>query len=146
MPDDHALGEWELHTLKDMRLNDNHQHPIKSMSRDIMNSTRWLMRLPADTKLLIYAHGCSLTAITNRRTSIPKCTLWTCCERHRCVEILYDNNVLIEVKSTLRVGDTLVPSICISDRTHPSNFTGHKNEWPVNMTIGNQSLKIRQMP
>jgi len=29
MPDDQALGEWELHTLEDMRLNDNHQHPIK---------------------------------------------------------------------------------------------------------------------
>jgi hypothetical protein len=24
MPDDQALGEWELHTLEDMRWNDNH--------------------------------------------------------------------------------------------------------------------------
>jgi len=24
MPGDQALGEWELHTLEDMRLNDNH--------------------------------------------------------------------------------------------------------------------------
>jgi len=30
MPDDQALGEWELHALKDMRWNDNHQRPIKS--------------------------------------------------------------------------------------------------------------------
>ena len=29
MPDDQALGEWELHTLEDMRWNDNHQCPIK---------------------------------------------------------------------------------------------------------------------
>jgi hypothetical protein len=29
MPDDLALGEWELHTLKDMRLNDNYEIPIK---------------------------------------------------------------------------------------------------------------------
>jgi len=29
MPDDQALGEWELYTFKDMRWNDNHQHPIK---------------------------------------------------------------------------------------------------------------------
>ena len=29
MPDDQALGEWELHTLEDMRWNDNHQRPIK---------------------------------------------------------------------------------------------------------------------
>jgi hypothetical protein len=28
MPDDLGLGEWELHTLEDMRWNDNHQHPI----------------------------------------------------------------------------------------------------------------------
>jgi len=32
MPDDQALGEWELHTLEDMRWNDNHQHPIKYWS------------------------------------------------------------------------------------------------------------------
>jgi hypothetical protein len=29
MPDDQALGEWELHTLEDLRWNDNHQRPIK---------------------------------------------------------------------------------------------------------------------
>jgi hypothetical protein len=29
MPDDLPLGEVELHTLKDMRWNDNHQRPIK---------------------------------------------------------------------------------------------------------------------
>jgi hypothetical protein len=29
MPDDQALGEWELHTLENMRWNDNHQRPIK---------------------------------------------------------------------------------------------------------------------
>jgi hypothetical protein len=32
MPHDQALGEWELHTLEDMRWNDNHQHPIKYWS------------------------------------------------------------------------------------------------------------------
>ena len=32
MPDDQALGEWELHTLEDMRWNDNHQRPIKLWS------------------------------------------------------------------------------------------------------------------
>jgi hypothetical protein len=29
MPGDQALGVWELHTLEDMRWNDNHQWPIK---------------------------------------------------------------------------------------------------------------------
>ena len=54
--------------------------------------------------------------------------------------------MLIDVKSTLRVGDTLCPLIITSDRTHLSNFAGDKKEWPVYITIGNQSSKIHQMP
>jgi len=55
MPDDQAFGESELHTLEDMRWNDNHQHPIKYWSRDIIESMRWLMRQPAYTEHLIFA-------------------------------------------------------------------------------------------
>jgi len=44
MPDDLALGEWELHTLEDMKRNDNHQCPIKYWSPDIITSMRWLMQ------------------------------------------------------------------------------------------------------
>ena len=55
MADDQALGEWELHTLKDMRWNDNHQQPIKYWSRDIIKSMRWLMRQPAYAEHLICA-------------------------------------------------------------------------------------------
>jgi hypothetical protein len=55
MPDDQALGEWELHTLEDMRWNANHQCPIKCWSRDIINSMRWLMGQPAYTEHLIFA-------------------------------------------------------------------------------------------
>jgi hypothetical protein len=40
MPDDLALGEWDLHTLEDMRWNDNHQRPVIYCSRDIIKSTR----------------------------------------------------------------------------------------------------------
>jgi len=40
MPDDQALGEWELHTLQDMRWNTNHQRPIRYCSRDIITSVR----------------------------------------------------------------------------------------------------------
>jgi hypothetical protein len=43
MPDDQARGEWELHTLEDMKWNNNHQHPIQYWSRDIIKSMRWLM-------------------------------------------------------------------------------------------------------
>jgi len=46
----------------------------------------------------------------------------------------------------VRVGDTLVPLIFMSNRTHLSNFAGDKKEWPVYMTFGNLSSKIRQMP
>jgi len=34
----------------------------------------------------------------------------------------------------------------MSNGTHLSNFAGKKKEWPVYITIGNQSSKIRQMP
>jgi len=54
--------------------------------------------------------------------------------------------VLLDVKATLRVGDALVPLIFMSDQTHLSNFAGDKKEWPVYITIGNLSSKIRQMP
>jgi hypothetical protein len=55
MPDDQALREWELHTLDDMRLNDNHQRPIKYWIRDIIKSLGWLRRQPAYAEILIYA-------------------------------------------------------------------------------------------
>jgi len=44
------------------------------------------------------------------------------------------------------VGDTQVPFIFMSAGTHLSNFAGEKKRWPVYMTIGNQSSKIRQTP
>jgi len=46
----------------------------------------------------------------------------------------------------LSLGDTLVPRIFMSNGTHHSNFAGDKKEWPVYMTIDNQSSKLRQMP
>ena len=52
----------------------------------------------------------------------------------------------IEVKATLSLGDTLVPLIFMSNGTYLSNLAGDKTEWPLYMTIGNQSLKIRQTP
>jgi len=55
MPDDLALGVRELHTLEDMKWNDNHQCLIKYWSRDIIKSMRWLMRRPAYAEHLIYA-------------------------------------------------------------------------------------------
>ena len=54
--------------------------------------------------------------------------------------------MLIDGKSMLRVGDTLVPLIFMSDGTHLSKFAGHKKEWPVYMTIVIQSSKICQIP
>jgi len=44
------------------------------------------------------------------------------------------------------MGNTLVPSMFMSDRTHLSNFASHKKEWPVYMTISNLASKIGQMP
>jgi hypothetical protein len=46
----------------------------------------------------------------------------------------------------LRVVDTRVPLIFMSDGIQLSNFAGNNKEWPVYMTIGNLSSKIYQMP
>jgi len=54
--------------------------------------------------------------------------------------------MLIEVKATLRLGDTLVCLIFMSDRTRLSNLAGDQKEWPVYMTIADLFSKIRQMP
>ena len=54
--------------------------------------------------------------------------------------------MLTDVKSTLTVGDTVVPLIFVSDGTHRLTFTGDKIEWRVYMTIGNLSSKLPQKP
>ena len=59
MPDHQALRVWELHTLEDMRWNDNHQCPIKYCSKDIIENMTWLMGQPAYAIHLIYTpHRC----------------------------------------------------------------------------------------
>jgi hypothetical protein len=64
MPDDPALGEWELHTLEDMSWNDNHQRPIKYWSQDIIKSMRWLMQQPTYGEHLIFAPQCCFNSDT----------------------------------------------------------------------------------
>jgi hypothetical protein len=88
----------------------------------------------------------ALTAIRHRKAATLKCTLRSGGWRHRSAEILEDDNVLIEVKATPRLGDTLVPLIFMPDGTHLSNFAVDKKEWPVYMPIGNLCSKICQMP
>ena len=58
---------------------------------------------------------------------------------------MYDD-VLTDVKSTLRVGDTLVPLMFMSNGTHLSNSAGDNIEWHKYITTGNVSSKLRQMP
>ena len=53
--------------------------------------------------------------------------------------------MLIEVRSMLRVEDTPVPLSFMPDGTHLSNLAVDNIQWPVSMTIGNLSWKIRQM-
>jgi len=64
MPDDQALGEWELHTLEDMRWNNNHQCPIQYWSQDIIKSMRWLMLQEAYAEHLMYAPQHSVRSYT----------------------------------------------------------------------------------
>jgi len=79
MPDDQALGEWELHNLEDIRCKDNHQRPIKYLSWDIIKSMRWLMRQPAYTEHLIFAPHRSFNsdaALKRRYTEIHTVDWW----------------------------------------------------------------------
>jgi len=46
----------------------------------------------------------------------------------------------------LRVGDTLVPLIFMSDRTNLWNFPVDNQEWPVYMTNGHLLSKLRLTP
>jgi hypothetical protein len=55
MISDQAFGEWKLHTLKDMRWNDNHQYPIKLWSRDSIKRMGWLISQSAYAEHLIYS-------------------------------------------------------------------------------------------
>ena len=72
LPDDQALGERELHTLEDMRWNDNHQRHIKYRSRDIIKSMRWQMRQSAYTEHLVFAPQRCFNSHTPQNTSITK--------------------------------------------------------------------------
>jgi len=44
MPEDHGLKQWELHTLEEIRWNDNQHSPIKYLSLDITKRMRWLIQ------------------------------------------------------------------------------------------------------
>jgi len=70
----------------------------------------------------------ALTAIRHWNASILKCTLRTGGGRHRKREIFEYDDMLTDVKSMLRVRDTLVPLILMSDGTHLSNFAGDRIE------------------
>ena len=86
------------------------------------------------------------TVILLQNSSIPKGTLRTGGGRDRKEETVDVNNVPIDVKTMLRVGDTLLPKMFMSNGTHLSNYAGDKKAWPVYLTIGNVSSKICQMP
>jgi len=52
----------------------------------------------------------------------------------------------IDIKSMIRVRDTVVPLIFTSYRTQLSNITGENTELLESIVFGNLSLKIGQMP
>jgi len=64
MPDDLALGEWELHTLKHVKWKHNHQRAIKYWSRDIIKCMRLLVRQPAYAGHRIYGPQCIFNSDT----------------------------------------------------------------------------------
>ena len=77
---------------------------------------------------------------------IPICTPQTGGGRHTRGDLLQDNLILIELESTEREGDTLVPLVLTCCGTHLSSFAGDKPKLPVYTTTGNLYSKICQMP
>jgi hypothetical protein len=76
----------------------------------VISSKAWYGRLGCHSILSISCMPLSvvLTAIHHRNAPIPQCTLRTASGRHRNGKSLEEYNVLIDNKSMLRVGDTLV--------------------------------------
>jgi len=79
MAADLAIGEWELHTLEDMKWNDNHSGPIKYWSRDIIKSMRWLMWPHTYSEHVVYAAQHCFNSATQRTclyTEMHTVTWW----------------------------------------------------------------------
>jgi len=146
MLDDMALGEWEWRILGETRWNHNFEGPIKLGFETSSNAWDYWCGIQPMPFISYMALSIALTVIFHRNTCIPKCTLCTGGWKLRMGHILEDNKVLIDVESTVRVGNSLVPMIVMSEGTHFSNFAGNKRQWPVYMTIGNLSSKICQIP
>jgi len=106
---------------------------------------RWLMWQPAYAEHHDYPLSIASTAIRHQHASMQKCILWTGGGRHRYGEIAEDDDVLTDDQPTLSVGDTLVRSIFMSDGTFLMNLSRDKTVWPVYITIGNLSSKIREV-
>jgi hypothetical protein len=70
IPDDQALQERELHTLEDMRWNDNYQDPIKYLSRDSIKSIKWLMQQPVYVISEMYFSHWEPPGVCERRRSV----------------------------------------------------------------------------
>jgi hypothetical protein len=53
---------------------------------------------------------------------------------------------MIFIQTRLPKGVVIAPVILASDKTQLSNFSGDKSAWPVYLTIGNISKKLRRSP
>jgi hypothetical protein len=146
LPDDPALGEWELHTFWDTKWNGNHKCPMKYCSQDIVKILRWLMWQPTYAKHLIHAPEQCVNSDSPPNSSILKCILQTGGGTYWKREIHERDDGLSNIQSMLRLGDRLGPMTFMSDTTHVLNFAGDKTQWPVYMAIGNLCSKLRQMP
>ena len=145
MPDDKALGEWERHTLLDMRWNSDHPQPIKYWSRNIIKGMRWLLRQPAYAEYLTYAPQRSFSSEGKRLYGEMNTADWWWNEQVRVasrIDYPRQTSLIVRVQTALQDGDTLVPLIFMSDATQLSNYSGDKKEWPMYMTIGNLSSEL----
>jgi len=79
IPDVQALGEWDLHTVEDMKWNDSNQCSIKYWCRDIIKCIRRLMRSQVYTEHHNYPPQHCINSDTPQRhlyTTMQTADIW----------------------------------------------------------------------
>jgi len=142
MEDGLGHRSWKKSTLP-MTWNEQHPDRIVFWHRDLTACAKWILRQPAYREHLVYGPVRSFNTEGKRiYDEMHTGDWWWDTQVLRHIQVPRPQ-LTVRVKSSLPVGDTVVPIIFMSDATHLTNFCGDKKAWPVYMTIGNLSAKAR---
>ncbi|CCA75821.1 hypothetical protein PIIN_09809 [Serendipita indica DSM 11827] len=92
------------------------------------------------------SHLLSRPALANHMTFAPK-RFWTDQSKTtRVYSDFYSGNWWYTTQQRLPEGQTVIPVILGSDKTHLTEFTGDKKAWPLYLSIGNIAMSARSSP